>query len=70
MMWRVTGDGDHRLILDQDRLVGSIVKVDGDWSVEILWATGDIKFRSANYEACLAYVSGACAMATRMAELR
>ena len=51
MMWRVTGDGDHRLILDQERLVGSIVKVGDDWSVEILWATGDIKFRSANYEA-------------------
>jgi hypothetical protein len=70
MMWRVTAGGDSRMILDGNRVVGSLVKVGNDWSVEILWTSGDIKFVHPSYEACLAYISGACAMATRMMEVK
>jgi hypothetical protein len=69
MMWRVSDGG---IILDGDRVVGSLVKVGDCWSVEILWSAsaGDLRFISGNYEACLAYVSGACAMATRLMQQR
>jgi hypothetical protein len=70
MMWRISGDGDSRLIMDGNRVVGSLVKIGDEWRVEILWWSqiGDLRFNSASYEACLAYISGACAMATRMTE--
>jgi hypothetical protein len=69
MMWSLKGVGDSQLIQDGNRVVGSLVRNDSDWSVEILWsgASGDITFVG-NYQSCIAFISGACAMATRMLE--
>jgi hypothetical protein len=55
MKWTI----ERELIFDGDRLVGSIVKKDSLWSVEILWSpTMDIKFATNTFAEAWCFVEG------------
>jgi hypothetical protein len=61
--WIVSGDGDSRLILNGDRVAGSVVRRDDNaagWHVEVLWSgpTGDITYDAPTMLAATAFIQG------------
>lgn len=67
MSWHTNHIGtDTVIIMDEDRVVGSM-KTDGPhWHVEILWSGNDITYQAADYIQALAFVSGAEAVFQRI----
>jgi hypothetical protein len=59
--WHTYQQGeDAFLIIHGNRVVGSIVRREARWHVEILWSgpSGDIKGHSKDYASALAFVNG------------
>lgn len=68
MSLRIEGDGDEKLILDGQRLAGSIVRHGTGWRVEVLWRGpgGDMIYKAASLHAAMAFLAGVDEMLKRV----
>jgi len=56
--WHTNGSDDSFLIMDGDRVVGSIAKRGPHWRVEVLWSGDDIEFEATDYITAQAFALG------------